>query len=184
MWVEFAHSQKLQNAAFDLLQPVVVAVEDAAGAGDFEHIGGAFGPRQLAHPVQIGANDAVVRRGRVDFAEPIQFAQGLGLDGLGHLGGLELGVQFLDLFGAAVVLPQLGLNGLQLFLQKILTLAFVDRVAHLSLYLVAQFEHLADWPWRRRFFEPFVVGLLQQQLLFVDGDVQRRGQKIGSAEGS
>ena len=99
--LELADGQVLDDPAFDLLQVVVVAVEDAARLGQVELVLGRDGPGQLADDLEIGADDAVFGRGAGDGLQAVQFAVGLLHDVLGQLGGLELLAQLLDLRLAA-----------------------------------------------------------------------------------
>ena len=62
--VELAHRQVLEDPVLDLLEVVVVGVEDLAGVGDVEVVLGLLRPGQLDQPLEVGADDAVLGRGR------------------------------------------------------------------------------------------------------------------------
>ena len=71
---QLAHRQVLEDAVLDLLQVVVVLVEDLPRPGDVDLAAAQLVPGQARHPVEIGADDAVLRRGRRDRRQPLQLA--------------------------------------------------------------------------------------------------------------
>ena len=58
-----AHREVLEDALLDLLEAVVVLVEDLRGFLDIEVVVGGDVPRQADEPVDIGPDDAHLRRG-------------------------------------------------------------------------------------------------------------------------
>ena len=58
---QLAHRQVLEDAVLDLLQVVVVFVEDLPRPGDVDLAAAQLVPGQLRDPVEIGADDAVLR---------------------------------------------------------------------------------------------------------------------------
>src|SRR5690554_1936430 len=54
--IELAYREILENAAFDLVEPVVLGVEYAACLGDIDVLLRERTPRQLDHPVKVAAD--------------------------------------------------------------------------------------------------------------------------------
>ena len=99
--LEREHRDVLEDAVLHLLEVVVVLVEDALRLGDVEAVLADRRPRQVDHPLEVGADHAVLGRRRRCVAEPIELATRL-LEGvLGHAGGLDAVAQPID-FGALV----------------------------------------------------------------------------------
>ena len=66
-----AHREVLEDALLDLLEAVVVLVEDPGGFLDVEAVVGGDVPRQADQPVDVGADDADLRRGGRDPAHAV-----------------------------------------------------------------------------------------------------------------
>jgi len=146
----------------------VIAIENALGLADVDAVFRLDRPGQFADPVEIGADDAVFGRGRRDLAQPVQLAQRLGLHRLGHSGVRDVLPKLFEFLGPHVLLAQLGLDGLELFLEEVLALALVDRIPHTALDFVAQLEHFELMSEDdRQFVEPLGRVELRQKLLLL-----------------
>ena len=109
---------------------------------DVEVVVGGDVPRQADQPVDVGADDADLRRGGRDPAHAVDFLDRPRLDLLGHAGLLDLLAQLVDLGLLRVVLAQLALDGLQLLAQDVLALGLVHLGLDLGLDLALQLEDL------------------------------------------
>ena len=101
---QLAHGDVLDDPLLDLFQPVVVLVEDARGLVEVEPVLGLDRPRQLGQPLQVGADDADLRRERMLLLQPLDLDERLGLDLLRHAGGFDLLAELAGdaLFGASL----------------------------------------------------------------------------------
>ena len=79
----------LQDAVLDLLEIVVVLVQDLGAPRHVDLAAGQLAPGQARHPVQVGPDDAVLRRGRRDGRQAAQLALGLAAGLLGQAGLLD-----------------------------------------------------------------------------------------------
>ncbi len=119
----------------------MVVVEDASGPLYAQVVGGAFVPRQVHHGLQIGELNAVFRALGVEEVEFVEFL----LEGLCHLvvpfllGSLLL--EFLAL-GRALAVAEFLLDVLDLLLQEVLSLLFIDVVACLRADVLLELEQL------------------------------------------
>jgi hypothetical protein len=138
--VELAHREEFEDSLLDLGQIVVVAIENPLRAGDVELILRLHGPWQFAHPIEVRPDDAVFGGGGRNLIQPVQLAQGLFLHRLGHLGLGDILAQLSQFLRPGVLLPELGLDGLELFLQEVLALGLVDGFPDPALDLVAQLQ--------------------------------------------
>jgi len=140
--LQLADRQVLDDAVLGLLEAGVVGVEHLLRAREIDHLVGALAPRQRHEPVDVGAGDGVLGgRGR-HFREPIELAERLLTNLLGHAGGVDLGAQIVELLGLVVALAELLLNGLHLLTEQILALVLADLGLHLGLDLRAELEDL------------------------------------------
>ena len=76
------------------------------------------------------------------FDKPIELAQRLLLDDVGHARCFDLRAELLDLLGLVVAFAELALNGFQLLAQEVVALVLADFRLHLRLNLRAELEHL------------------------------------------
>jgi hypothetical protein len=104
----------------------VVGVEHLAGVGDVEVVLAARGPGQLDQPLEVGADDAVLGRRRGQLLEPRELAVCRLAGVLGQAGLLDPLAQLVDLGLLLVLLPELGLDRLQLLAQQVLALPLVE----------------------------------------------------------
>ena len=184
--LQLQHGQVIQDALLHLFQVVVIFVQDLGGALHVDLRAGGNGPRQARHPFQVGAGHAVFgRRGR-HARQPVEFAQGLGLDVFGHAGGFQFRAQFLDIAVGVVAFAEFLLDGLQLLAQVEFALVLRQLSLHLRLDSAAQFH---QFEFARQvavdFAEPrLAVELLQQVLaLGVSQEGQGAGNVIGQPPG-
>ena len=184
--LELQDGQVIEDALLHLFQVVVIFVQDLRGAFHVDIRTGGNGPRQAGHPFEVGAGHAVFGRGGRHAGEPVEFAQGLGLDAFGHAGAFELGAQFLDIAVGVVAFAEFLLDGLELLAQVELALVLGQLSLHLGLYPAAQFD---EFELARQvavdLAEPrFTVELLQKVLaLGVSEKGQGAGDVIGQAPG-
>ena len=120
----------------------MVGVQHLAGVGDVEVVLGRLRPRQLEEPLEVGADHAVLGRGRRQALEPRELALGRLQGVLGKPGRLDPLAQLVDLGLLLVALAQLLLDRLQLLAQEVLALALVDLRLDLRLDLRAELDHL------------------------------------------
>ena len=139
---QLAHGHVLDDALLRLLEAPVVLVEDLLGLVEVEVVIGLDAPRQADEPVDVGANDALLRAGARDPRESIDFLEGLLLDLVGHRRLLDLLAQLGRLGDGRVVLPQLLLDRLHLLAQDVLALGLVHLGLDLGLDAALQLEHL------------------------------------------
>ncbi len=179
---ELRHGEVLDDALLHLLEVEVVLVEHLAGMVEVEVVLGRGVPRERLDPLQVVANDAVLRRRGRQSLEPAELA----VDGLADLLGQrerrEALAKLVHLGELRVALAELLLDRLQLLAQEVLALALLHLRLHLRLDLRAELEHLdlarED---RRDMSEPLLhVGLLQEPLALLGRDrPQRRGDEMG-----
>ena len=111
----------------------MVFVENRARVGHRQSIFAGLVPGQIHHPLEIGTDHSVLRRGSGHLFEPLEFAERL-LQGLfGHLGRVDLASQLIDLRVFVDTLAKLFADVIQLLTQHVLTLG----LAHLALDLLA-----------------------------------------------
>ncbi len=139
---ELRDREMLDDPVLHLLEVVVILVEHRARAGEIEVVRRRLPPRQRRDPVDVRANDAVLRRGGRQPLEPRELA----LRGLRHfLGQFELGdalAQLVHLCLLRIGFAELLLDRLQLLAEEELTLALVELRLHLRLDLRTELEHL------------------------------------------
>ena len=92
----------------------MVFVEDLGGAFDVDLGAGGDGPREVGHPLEVGAGDAVLRRCLGHSGEALELAEGLSFDLFGHAGGFEFLAELVDILLAFVAFAKFLLDGLQL----------------------------------------------------------------------
>src|SRR4051812_28794837 len=125
--LELEDGEVFDDAALDLVQVVMVAVEDAAGLLQVQLVHRRDRPGELADDLEPGADDAVLGAGAGNGLEAGQLARRLFHDRLGEAGGLELGAERFDLAGTAgLALAQLLADRLHLLLEVVAALALVD----------------------------------------------------------
>ncbi len=181
-----ANRQEFEDALLHIRQPVVVAVQNTAGALQIQFVRGVLPPGQQGDPVEIVAGHRVFRRAGLQDRHLLEFlADAL----LGLLREREFGQTRLELIqlGGPVILgqPQLLLDGLELLLQEELTLLLLhpllDRVADFLLRLgqlqliVEQHQHLFHARQERHRLQHFL------QLLFLGGG--EAGGEVGQMRG-
>jgi hypothetical protein len=158
----------------------VVVVEDPARVVEIEVVLGHPAPGQREDPVEVGADDAVLGRGRRQLLQAPQLASGRAVDLLGQLELVEPGAQLVDLRLLLVGLAELLLNRLQLLTQEVLALALLHLGLDLRLDLRAELEHLqlAVEDARDPAQALLHVGQLEQLLLLLRLDAHRRGHQV------
>ena len=132
----------LEDPLLDLLEAVVVLVEDPGGFLDVELVVGRDVPRQPDEPVDVGPDDADLRRGGRDPAHPVDLLDRPGLDLLRHAGGLDLVAKLVDLGLLGVVLAELALDRLELLAEDVLALGLVHLGLDLGLDPALELEDL------------------------------------------
>ena len=176
-----AHREVLEDALLDLLEAVVVLVQDLRGLLEVEVVVGGDVPRQADQPVDVGPDDADLRRGRRDPAHAVDLLDRPGLDLLGHARLLDLLAQLVDLGLLRVVLAQLALDGLELLAQDVLALGLVHLGLDLGLDLALQLEDLdlAAEEARDELQPLGDVDRLEQLLALLGGHVRAVGDHVG-----
>ena len=183
--IERADGEVLEDPVLDLLEVVVVLVEHLPRVSDVEVVGGLLRPGQLNQPLEVAADDAVLRRGGRQPFEPRELAVGGLARFLGQPGGVEPLAQLVDLRLGLVLLAELALDRLQLLAQVVLALALVHLRLDLGLDLRAELDHLELA--REQLREPPQpagdVDLLEQLLLLRGRDPQRPGDQVCERRG-
>ena len=123
------HSQKLKNTLFHFIQSIMILVENVTRLFQIQAIFGLFVPRQCHKPIDVGPHNRRLSGHGGHFGKAIQLMQGLLFHFFRHPSLENLLSQFSRL-RAAVPVPQLLLNGAELFLQIVLTVAAVNFLAH------------------------------------------------------
>ena len=176
------HREVFEDALLDLLQPVVVLVEHLLGMGQVIVELALLLPRQGQQRVDVVAHHGGLgRHGRhqAQLAElALAFLAGL----FGHAGGLDLLLDVLEV-GAVLALTQFLLDGLDLLVQVVLTLALL----HLALDAPADaLLDLQDVEFVLDLRQQLLQALahrqrLQHFLLLLDADGQVCGDGVGQA---
>ena len=125
--LQLLHRQVLDDALLDLVEVVVILVEDRARRDRIEPILGERRPRDVEHPVEVGADHLVLGRRRRHPLQAIELALGDRRDRLGQLRLGEARAQVGDL--GLLAFAELLLDRLELLAQVVLPL----RVGHLLL---------------------------------------------------
>ncbi len=178
---ELLDGEVLDDPLLDLVEIVVVFVEDATRFDWIEAILRRFVPRDVQHPVDVGADHLVLGRRRGHALETIDFPHRHRLDPLGQVG---FGDPRADLLHLAFAFSKLGLDRLQLLPQHVLALG----VGHL--FLGARFDaafELEDLDLARqrhghRVQLHFKVVLLEELLLVLRLHVEQAGQQVGDPQ--
>ena len=118
-----------------VVQVRVVLVEDRTRVGEVDAVGRGLRPRQLDHPVEVGAHHVRLGPVGVHALQAAQLAHGLGERLLGQLRLLDLRAVLLRLLDARVALAELGLDRAQLLAQVVLALTARHLVLRLGLDL-------------------------------------------------
>ena len=140
--------QKLEDALFHVIQPVVIAIQYLAGPVDIEIVLRVPAPGQHRNPVQVIAGDGMFRRAGLEQRQLVHFLGDALVGFFAQLEVLQALAKGVEL-GLLVVLgdAEFLLDGLELFAQKELALllfhALFDRSADLLLRL-GQLELLAQ----------------------------------------
>jgi hypothetical protein len=176
---ELLDRQILEDAVLDLLEVVVVLVEDRARLRDVDLAAGQRVPGQAGHPVEVGADDAVLRRGRRHVREPIELALGLAARLLGQSGLFDSAAQGGDVL-VLVLVAELLADRAELLAQEVLALRLGHPLAGLGGDLLAQ---LADGQLvLEQLDELLELGVhlvqLQQLLAHRPGQRDRRGDQV------
>ncbi len=120
----------------------MVGVEHGRGIGHVEVVGRLLHPWQVENPVDIGANDADLRRHRRHGCQPRQLLLRLGPHVVRQALGGHGSAQLVQLLGEHVQLAQLPLDDAHLLAQEVLAVGAVDLLLHLALDLVLQLQHV------------------------------------------
>src|SRR5690606_12923804 len=177
--VQLAHGEILEDAALDLLEPVVVLVEDLARLRDIAVLRVELRPRQRDEPVEVRPNHRTFGRGLGHRFETPELLRRLLVGLLRHFGLLDRLAQLLDL-GVLVVLAELALDRAHLLAQQILALALLELFLRLLADLARQLQHLdAVREVVRDLLEPLAdVESLEDLLLLRRLDVDEAGDQI------
>ncbi len=108
--------------------------------GEVDDLVGPLRPRQRDQPVEIRARHGVLGRGHRHLREPIELAQRLLLDRLGHAGRFDLLGELFDFLRLVVAFAELLLDRLHLLAQEVLALVLADLGLHLRLDLRTELE--------------------------------------------
>ena len=135
--VQLHDRQRLENAFFDVLEPVVIFVENGLGVGEVEIVVGAGMPRQLCDQFQITAGHLIIGSVRRHAAKALQFPVHFFLHRVRQFGIHQLLPQLADVL-VLVALAEGLFDGLLLLPQHVFALLLFDVVAGLFGNLPAQ----------------------------------------------
>ena len=137
---QLAHGQELDDAVLHVVEAVVVGVEHCARRGEVELVVGAGAPRQLEHPVEPGADPAVLGRLLARPLEPVDLL----VDEVarpcrpGAVELVELRAVLAD--DVVVALAELLADGGQLLAQQELALLLVDALGDVGADLLGHLQ--------------------------------------------
>ena len=179
--LELTDGQVFEDPLLDLLQVEVIVVQHFAGPAEFEAVAAGLAPGQDRQPVEIGADDRVLRRAGVHSREPLELAFGLAQDFPRRIGLLDPLPHFGDLGVFTLALAELLLDRLELLAKEVVALGFGQLAADLFLDLGRELED-GELP-GQVLPQPLQPGpnvdLAEQALLFLDRERQARGQQVG-----
>jgi hypothetical protein len=158
----------------------VVLVEHRTRTREVEVVGRRRVPRQRHDPIEVAANDAVLRGCGGQPLEAAELAKRRLLDILGQVELLEAGAQLGDLGLLRIRLAELLLDCLQLLAQEELPLALVELGLDLRLDPCPELEHLllAVEDQQHLAQARFDVDELEQLLLLLGLESNRRGNEV------
>ena len=130
------HGQELDDPLFDVVEPGMVLIEDAARLGDIEAILGPLAPGQLEHPIQVVADPAVLG---VLLAGALEAPSSRSTSFRTCVGEGRL-VDALPILrrDVAIALAQLALDRLELLAQVVLALALLKALVDFAADLVLE----------------------------------------------
>ncbi len=120
----------------------MVLVQDLLGVVEVEVVIGLDAPRQADEPVDVGADDALLRAGARDAGQAVDLLEGALLDLVRHGRLLDLLAQLGRLGDGRIVLAELLLDGLHLLAQDVLALGLVHLGLDLGLDAALELEDL------------------------------------------
>jgi hypothetical protein len=181
---ELSHRQELQHAILHVRQPIVIFVEHLLRIREIEAVVRPLIPRQLAHPLEIRADDLRFHGLAPRALESAQLAIDLAPRFVGELQFRELLAQLGDLF-ALIVFTQFLLDGLHLLAQVHLALPLAQLLLHLRFDLFLRLDHRdltldVDEDASQSFFDR---QRLQESLLLRDGKLDVSRDEVGEAAG-
>ena len=136
------HGEVLEDALLRLLEPVVILVEHALGLGDVVVLFLVVLPGQRDHPVDVVADDGRLGAHRRHHLELLDLLLGPRARLLGHLLGLELLLELLDLVLELVALAELLLDRAHLLVEVVLLLRALHLLLDAAADLALDLEHL------------------------------------------
>jgi hypothetical protein len=119
----------------------VILVQDQAGPVDVDRPAAELAPGQARHPLEIGDNHAVLRRGRRDPRQPAQLPFHLALRLVRQVRFLDPAAELGHLTVALFVLPELALNGTELLAQVEIALRLREALLRVCRDLAAQLAY-------------------------------------------
>ena len=138
---QFPHSQKFEDALFDILQSIMVFVQDGARVGDIQLVFGARVPRHAADPVQVGADNAIFSRRHRQLGQAVQFALGFFSRFVWHMRFVNKLAEAFDFF-LVFIFFQFALDSFHLLAQVIIALRFLHFFLGVFLDFATQREHI------------------------------------------
>ena len=181
---ELADREELDEPLFDLVEAVVVLVEDGAGVRDVEVVDGRLAPRQVEEGLDVGADDAKLAARGLHLLQAAELLLDDLVDLVGHLFGVEAGLEVVEVAVVAVDLAELLLDGLVLLPEVVLLLVLIHLLFDLVLDLVGDLGdlELAGEEGEDQ-LEPLLdVGLAEHLLLLLDGDFEGVGGEVGEVD--
>ena len=181
---ELADREELDEPLLDLVEAVVVFVEDGAGVRDVEVVDGRLAPRQVEEGLDVGADDAELAARGLHLLQTAELLLDDLVDLVGHLLGVDAGLEIVEVAVVAVDLAELLLDGLVLLPEVVLLLVLIHLLFDLVLDLVGDLRdlELASEEGEDQLEPLFDVGLAEHLLLLLDGDFEGVGGEVGEVD--
>ena len=180
---ELAHGEVVEDAFFDVLEAIVVALEHVASRADVELFRGLFLPRQVEQPVDIRTDDIVFGRALAHGFHALELALHGFLDGFGVLPFFEALAVLGDFGRALAIFAELFANRFDFFTQIIFLLRLRHALVDARVNLLFDFEdfELAGQHGRKLFKAFADVDARKKLLSRLEAQVQMACNEVGHA---
>ena len=178
------HGEVLKNALLDLVQPIVILFQHHFCLNKIGADLGLFLPRQIDQHINVVAHHCRLGRHRRHQMQLFQFRFGLGARLFGHVRGLDLFFQLVEV-GAFLALAQFLLDRLDLFVQVILALALFHLAPHTAADALFDLENVdLALQQAQQMFQAFTHPEdLQHFLFLLEFEREVSGYRVGQAAG-
>src|SRR5882757_7420905 len=129
LWIQLPDGEEFENAPLDLLEPVVILVQDGAGALDVELFSIDLRPGHGDEPIEVGARHGILGGAIRHALEARKLAQRLFLRFRRHAGVLDGRLEFFEFAARTVGFAEFLLNLAQPLAQNGFLLPSIERLA-------------------------------------------------------